>query len=52
MKKKKQSIILPKLTKFKKLQKGRLKPIERKKNYNQSVLWRLWSKGFKIQSHS
>jgi len=31
MKKKKQSIILPKLTKFKKLQKGRLKPIERKK---------------------
>jgi ribosomal protein L16/L10AE len=30
MKRKKQSIILPKLTKFKKLQKGHLKPIQRK----------------------
>jgi ribosomal protein L16/L10AE len=30
MKRKKQSIIIPKLTKFKKLQKGHLKPIERK----------------------
>lgn len=31
MKKKKQNIILPKITKFKKLQKGHLQPIERKK---------------------
>jgi ribosomal protein L16/L10AE len=31
MKKKKQSVILPKNTKFKKLQKGHLQPIERKK---------------------